>query len=295
MDTLITLEVVAAESAAVRAAVERAFGWFADIERCCSRFDSTSEVWQLAGQPGEPIVVSPLLFDMLHFALAVAEASEGAFDPAIGAQLEARGFNRNYRTGQPVVSGIAVTDPVSYRDIVLDAERRTVTLRRPLLLELGAVAKGLAIDLAARELAPYANFAIDAGGDLLLAGHNASGEPWSVGIQHPRDSAALLATLRVSDRAVCTSGDYLRHQPDQPDVHHLLDPRAGATATAAISATVIAPTAMAADALSTAAFVLGSDAGLALLAAQGVAGLIVTPALAWHVTKDFMRFCEWPS
>ena len=78
-------------------------------------------------------------------------------------------------------------------------------------------------------------------------------------------------------------------------MHHLLDPRAGATATAAISATVIAPTAMAADALSTAAFVLGADAGLALLAAQGVAGLIVTPALAWHVTKDFMRFCEWPS
>src|SRR5690348_3725449 len=115
MDTLITMEVIAAESAGVRAAVEHAFGWFAGVEQCCSRFDTTSEVWQLAGRPAEPIAVSPLLFDVLHFALAVAEASDGAFDPAIGALLEARGFNRNYRTEQPVVSGISATDLVSYR------------------------------------------------------------------------------------------------------------------------------------------------------------------------------------
>jgi thiamine biosynthesis lipoprotein len=295
MDTLITVEVVAAESAAVRAAVDQALGWFDAVERPCSRFDPASEVWQLARRPGQSVPVSPLLYDVLQFALAVAEASDGAFDPAVGALLEARGFNRNYRTGQAVVSGIAATEPVSYRDIVLDPVRRTVRLRRPLLLELGAVAKGLAVDLAARELAAFANFAIDAGGDLYLAGRNASDEPWSVGIQHPREPDALLTTLRVSDMAVCTSGDYLRRQPDRPGAHHLLDPRAREAAHAVASATVVAPTALVADALSTAAFILGPEAGVQLLAAQGVAGLIVTPALKWQTTADFSRFCKWPS
>ena len=84
-----------------------------------------------------------------------------------------------------------------------------MTLHRPLLLDLGAVAKGLAIDMAARELQPFENFAIDAGGDLYFGGCNAAGEPWSVGIRHPRGDG-LLDTLRVSDAAVCTSGDYER-------------------------------------------------------------------------------------
>ena len=61
----------------------------------------------------------------------------------------------------------------------LDPDRRTITLRRPLTLDLGAVAKGLAVDMAARELEPFRDFAIDAGGDLYLGGSNPQGEPWS--------------------------------------------------------------------------------------------------------------------
>jgi thiamine biosynthesis lipoprotein len=163
-----------------------------------------------------------------------------------------------------------------------------VTLLTPLVLDLGAVVKGLAIDLAARELEPFGDFAVDAGGDLYLGGRNGAGEAWSVGIRHPRKPGQLLTTLRVSDTAVCTSGDYERQAPADGD-HHILDARAGASATTVASATVIGPSAMVADAMSTAAFVLGPVDGMALLERHGLEGMLVTPALERHVTSGWNR------
>src|SRR6185295_14473435 len=123
------------------------------------------------------------------------------------------------------------------------------------MLDLGAVAKGLAIDLAARELTPLENFAVDAGGDLFLGGVNDEGAPWTVGIRHPRGGAAPIDSVRVSNAAVCTSGDYERRSPSGE--HHLLDPRTGHPTNEVASVTTIGESAMVADALGTAAFVLG--------------------------------------
>lgn len=177
----------------------------------------------------------------------------------------------------------------SYRDVRLDAGRKTITLVRPLILDLGAVAKGLAIDLAARELRPFRNFAIDAGGDLYLAGCNPHGEPWSIGIRHPRRGNELIESLRVSNRAVCTSGDYERQSATEDQGHHILDPRTGGSPHAAASVTVLAPTAMLADSLATAAFVLGPDDGLRFLDRPGVDGLIFTPALQRYATQGISK------
>jgi thiamine biosynthesis lipoprotein len=157
-----------------------------------------------------------------------------------------------------------------------------------LILDLGAVAKGLAIDLAARELRPFVNFAIDAGGDLYLGGHRRPDTPWSVGIRHPREDG-LLDSLLVSDTAVCTSGDYERRSPDDAHRHHILDPRRGVSADTVASVTVVAPTAMVADALATAAFVLGPIDGLRLLESQGVDGIIVSSTLERHATQGIGR------
>ena len=174
---------------------------------------------------------------------------------------------------------ISPNGDVSYRDVRVDPERQTITLRRPLLLDLGAVAKGLAVDAAARELQPFEDFAIDAGGDLYLGGRNAEGAPWSVGIRHPRIDGQLIDVLRVSDQAVCTSGDYERTVTGVEGEHHIVNPRTGASPTDVASVTVVAPSAMVADALATAAFVLGPADGIALLERHGVDGLIVTNAL----------------
>jgi thiamine biosynthesis lipoprotein len=227
-----------------------------------------------------------MLFAALEFALAVAEDTGGAFDPTVGRRMEARGFNRDYRTGAVIGASGVPDSAVSYRDVHLDHANRTVLIERPLLLDLGAVAKGLAIDLAAQELAPFGRFAIDAGGDVYLAGRNGAGEPWSVGIRHPRRDREAVEILRVSGAAVCTSGDYERPAPGTGPGHHILDPRNGESAGAVASATVVAPTAMVADALATAAFVLGPVDGLRLLERHGVEGVIYSPALERFATRD---------
>jgi thiamine biosynthesis lipoprotein len=283
MGTLVTVQVIGTSDA--DPAIESAFAWFHEIEARCTRFSPDSELMQLTSRPGAAVPVSDLLFEAVQFALKVAQESDGAFDPTVGHRMALRGFRREYRTGEivPMLPGL---DPeVSYRDLQLDAGRRTITLHRPLTLDLGAVVKGLAIDLAARELEPFQNFAIDAGGDLYLGGRNEQGEPWSIGIRHPRHDNELIATLHVSNQAVCTSGDYER--PNSTGGHHILDPRTGSTAQAVASATVVASGAMLADALATAAFVLGPEAGIRLLDRLGVDGLIVTPDLQRFQTRGF--------
>ncbi len=257
MGTLVTIHVV---RPGAEAAMERAFEWFRQIEATCTRFNPASELMQLTTKIGTAVPASAILYEAVRFAWMVAEESGGAFDPTAS---DAR-------------------DGISYRDIRLDPIQRTITLLRPLVLDLGGVAKGLAVDTAARELQPLEDFAIDAGGDLYLAGSNPEGRPWSVGIRHPRLDHQLIDSLQVSNKAVCTSGDYERGQ-------HILNPRTGAPPDSVASATVIAPTAILADALATAAFVLGPADGIELLNRVGVEGLILTPELERYETRGLFR------
>jgi len=275
MGTIVTIHVLR-EGADV--AIERAFGWFDEIERVCTRFSQSSELMQLTAQAGVAVPASPILYEAVQFARMLAEETGGAFDPTVGHRMAARGFNKEHRTGEIVRTDVVPEDDVSYRDVQLDPERKTILLRRTLTLDLGAVAKGLAVDAAARELEPFKDFAIDAGGDLYLGGLNPQGEPWSVGIRHPRRDDEMIDSVRVSNQAVCTSGDYERGQ-------HILDPRNGSSTHAVASATVVASGAMLADALATAAFVLGPEDGIQLLNRMGVDGLIVTPDLNHYETR----------
>jgi thiamine biosynthesis lipoprotein len=222
-----------------------------------------------------------MLFEAVRFAVAVAQDTDGAFDPVVGARMMAAGFDREHRSGRRLAAPAAEAN-ASFRDVLVDEQRRTIMLRCPLTLDLGAVAKGLAVDAAARELQPFRDFAIDAGGDLFLSGSNHHGAPWRVGIRHPRAEGEIVETLCLSDAAVCTSGDDARG-------HHILDARTGDAATAVASVTVIAPNAMLADALATAAFVLGARDGIALLERHGVQGVVFRPDMTRHATADYPR------
>jgi len=280
MGTLVTINVLRPGS---EEAIERAFGWFFEIEARCTRFDPASELMQLTAQAEKAVPVSAILYEAMRFALSVAEETGGAFDPTVGRRMEALGFNREHRTGRSVCSPVTAEEDISYRDVQLDPDRRTITLKRPLTLDLGAVAKGLAVDTAARELEPFRDFAIDAGGDLYMGGFDPRGVPWCVGIRHPRLDRRLIESVRVSNQAVCTSGDYERGP-------HILDPRRASAAHPEVaSATVIASGAMLADALATAAFVLGPEEGIQFLTRMGVEGLIVTPELDRYETQGLPR------
>lgn len=285
MDTAVTVECVAPEAPAA--------------EEACSRFAAGSELRRLCRRPGVAVPLSPLLLRALHLALEVARDSDGAFDPTVGADLEERGFATEYRSGHATPAGIRPSAAVSWRDVHLDLRRGTATLVRPLLLDLGGLAKGLAVDLALAALDGCAGAAVEAGGDIALRGVNPDGGPWRIGIRHPRRPGALWTTLVLGEGAVCTSGDYERHAPDGGG-HHL-DPRArsdpgpGGRAApfttgpgdALASCTVVAPNATLADALGTAAMVLGPGPGLRWLRRQGVEALLLTDALQSRQTPGW--------
>jgi len=280
MGTVVSVQVVGCSRATGKARALRALEWFSHVETASSRFLPDSELRQLCTTVGTFVPLSEMLFELLQFSLALAEATGGAFDPTVGAAMVRRGFDRDWRHGR-ATTGVATTalavehERASWRDLELDVNARTLRLCRPLLLDLGAIAKGLAVDLAARDLADLEHYAIDAGGDLYLAGTNGVGAPWTVGIRHPRIPTQFVTTLQLSGRGVCTSGDY-ENRSACGDGHHLLDPRHHhANATTAVSATVITEHAMVADGLSTAAFVMGPTDGIALLEAHGVEGMLV--------------------
>jgi thiamine biosynthesis lipoprotein len=286
MDTPVTVELVEAGADAEHR-IDRAFGWFTAVERTCSRFDPESELSQLSAQAGVAVTVSPMLFAALELALTVAVASDGALDPTVGGALAAAGFDRNYRTGERVTMATSARG-ASYRDIALDAAARTVTLARPLNLDLGAVAKGLAIDLAARELHGAHGFAVEAGGDVKAGGVSTSGRPWRIGIRDPHRPGELADAVTLSGAALCTSGGYERQ--GVAGGHHLIEPATGRSPAGLASVSVIAPSAMLADALSTAVFILGPAAGAPLLAREGVAGLFILDDGSAVEAGDFGRY-----
>ncbi|HYF90605.1 MAG TPA: FAD:protein FMN transferase [Symbiobacteriaceae bacterium] len=290
MDTVVRMTVVTSQPEWVVASrLERAFQAFGFVEQVCSRFSAQSEMARLSLQVGNPTRVSELLFQALGFALEMAEDTGGAFDPTVGRRMEVYGFNRNYLSGERRDSQADPDGPVSYRDVVLNEVHHTVLLRKPLALDLGAVAKGLAVDLAARELAPFEGFLIDAGGDIYAGGLNECGEPWTIGVRHPTCQDGVICRFRLTDMAVCTSGSYERPSPIRTDAHHLIDPRSGAAPSHLLSCTVVAPFAMLADATSTAAFILGREKGMAYLDATGLDGLFIGPSLEMHITNSLMK------
>src|SRR5690348_11631782 len=99
MDTGVNIQVISDESRErIEPAGKRALGWFETVERICTRFDRSSEVMQLLDRVGKPVKVSTLLFEVIAFAMDLAQQTGGAFDPSIGASMEQLGFNTNYKT-----------------------------------------------------------------------------------------------------------------------------------------------------------------------------------------------------
>jgi len=220
------------------------------------------------------------VLDTLRLARAVAEASGGAFDPTIHALSSLWSFDTGGRL--PSAAELAAALPrVDYERLSIGADG-AVRLPPGFALDLGAIAKGAVVDLLGAELhrRGHHSYLIDAGGDILVSGPKKGGRPWSIGIRHPRKGAAMIGVLQLGEEgpvSVVTSGDYERYfDRDGRRYHHIIDPHTGYPAEGLASVTVIAPDCATADALATAAFVLGPERGLELLERfQRAEGLLI--------------------
>jgi thiamine biosynthesis lipoprotein len=279
MDTVVQIEIVLHDKnvkEVAAAKLDQAFEMFRTVEHACSRFSLDSELMIACKMIKKQVQISPILFEPLKFALELAKLTDGEFDPTIGKTMEEQGFNRHYLTGEIMNSDFDVS--ATYKDIILDEKVRTLYLEQPLVIDLGAVAKGFAIDLAANVLKEFEGFVINAGGDLFVGGNDWYGRPWKIGIQNPNIKDQIIDEVELTNAAICTSGSYERRNVKIPGMHHIINPKTKNSPNNWVSCSVIAPFAMMADAFSTTAFLLG-EKGIKLIEDVGLTGKFITPAL----------------
>ena len=264
-----------------RRVVEAAFAAVRQVDRDMSLYRPDSDVGRLNRLSGqEEMTIRPSTAAVLRTSLGIGRKSRGALDVTITPLLNQWGF---YSVRQEAPGSRQLEDAlalVDYRRVHVDDVRGTVRLGRPgMQLDFGGVAKGFAVDRAVEALQAQGvrDGMVNAGGDLALLGHHPDGDPWVVGVRHPLTPAGLLLALSLDGGAVATSGNYLRYRVyDGRRYGHLLHPKHGYPADTALSMTVVASTAMRADALATAALVMGRD-GLDWLAGQpGVEAAMVS-------------------
>lgn len=236
-----------------------------------------------------PVVVGPALWHVLDTAMRVARATDGAFDPTWAGLSEVWCFTEG--CGLPDRAGIErALQHVGYRWVELDDAASSVRFAHAgVRLGLGGIAKGYALQAASDAMcaAGRCNHLIDAGGDVYARGAGPAG--WRVAIAHPRLPGERIDEVTLWDAALVTSGDYQRYiEVDGVRYHHILDPRTGYPPRGAIQVSVVADDPMVADALATAAMVLGPVAGLTLIEEwPGAEALVIDDGLNWARTSGW--------
>lgn len=262
MGTLAELGVVHGDERYAQAAMDAAFQELARVEAVLTRFRPDSEIGQVnVAAFGAPQPVSPETARVLRESRRWAEASSGAFDPCLARAVSLWDVGRRHQppaegevhryAGRGLYQALEV-DRFAGEDVVVFHEA-------DMGVDLGGIGKGYGVDRAVDVLRSWGiqNALVNVGGDLYAMGVSEDGDPWKVGVRSPDDPKGVAATLRMSDRAVATSGDYQQYFDYQGRrFHHLLDPRTGAPSLTRLrSVTVAADACMSADAGATTAFV----------------------------------------
>ena len=279
MGTVVEITLIGDDSEAANQAALRAFQEIKRIETLMSPWLDSSDVTRINRAAGkEWVKVSPETMEVIKKAQEISELSEGGFDITVGPLSELWRKAREKKTPPPVEDVKGKLDLVNYKKLGIDSEGKVLLKKKGMAMDLGGIAKGYAVDRAFELLMSlgYKNMIVNAGGDLRAGGLK-NNQPWSIGIQHPRDSKIILARISVSDTAVATSGDYEKFFLDQGKrYHHIFNPKDGFPTNGYQSVTILCKDGMTADALATAVFVLGPEKGYPLCQKlEGVNCLIV--------------------
>lgn len=267
---------------------------FAEIERLENLWslhcpDSELSLLNRAGRAA----VSPETRELLRLAGEISRLTGGAFDITVKPLLDA------WRAGEAagtVPDHAPLLPLVDYRGLAVEGDEARFR-QEGMQADPGALGKGLAADLAAEKLRSLGVKAgiVNIGGDMAVFGPGPHRGRWRIGIRCPRGDG-LLGTLWLTDRGVATSGDYRRYfEIAGRRYSHIVDPRSGRLAEPPQSVTVVAPGAGAADALATAAAVLGAEAAVELFdGLEGVEGLVVAPGGTVFASAGFEALAAPP-
>ncbi len=248
--------------------------WFETWEQALSRFRFDSELTHLNQTHEIPVTVSQTLWDVLQTAHCAETLTDGLVTPTVLKALIEAGYDRSFDE-LPALQTAAMPATVrtaspALMAIAFDEKTRSITLPYGTGLDFGGVAKGWAAHQAMQRLQAEGPVLVDAGGDIAISGSRADRSPWLIGIADPFHPGREIEILGLRNCGVATSGlnrrQWLRAGSLQ---HHLINPFTSRPAeTDLVTVTVVAPTVMEAEAAAKAAFILGSQDGLAWIEAR---------------------------
>ena len=267
MGTRVSVELWQDDESRGRELVAEIMNEYRRIDRDMSTYKPDSEISAVNARAAEGAVpIGEELFTLIARSLELSAASGGAFDityESVGYLYDFRA--RRHPSAAQISERLAAID---YRHVVLDRQRQTVRFEAPgVRINLGGIAKGYAVEHGAQILRSHGveHALLNAGGDTRVIGDR-RGQPWIVGVRHPRLADAVVTRLPIVDEAISTAGDYERFfEEDGRRYHHIINPQTGEPTEGILTVTVVGPDGTLTDGLDTAIFVLGVEAGLELI------------------------------
>lgn len=285
--TTVSIKVLHEDAPSAQAAIDDALQQVKTVDALMSLHQQRSQVFQLNRQ-GRVDAPDQHLLQVLAFARQLSVLTAGAFDVTVQPLWQV--FSHAAARGAlPAPNELAAARTlVNWQHI--EASARQLRLQTPgMAITLNGLAQGYALDLALAALrAKGIEHALLDTGEFGAIGRKAAGQAWMLGIQHPRQADVLSAKLPLDGRIAATSGDYETFFTPDYIHHHIFDPASGDSPTTLASVTVLAPTGMMADGLSTAFMVMGTDRALALCAKlPEVDALLIDKNGAIQTTANF--------
>lgn len=241
------------------------------IENLLTTFSDLSQTSLINANAGlSPVKVEEEVINLIERSIRVSEITDGAFDITYGS-IDKRlwNFDPDMTSLPDEATALKSVGLIDYRNVILNKEKSTVFLKnKGMRIGFGGIGKGYAADKAKLVLQKLGikSGIVNAAGDLITWGTQASGHPWTVGIADPEQTDRPFSALKISDMAIATSGSYEKFATiNGKRYSHTIDPKTGLPVSGVKSVSIICPSAELADALATPVVVMGVKIGLELI------------------------------
>jgi thiamine biosynthesis lipoprotein len=298
MGTFAHIVAVAEDSGTAKKCIQAALEEIHKVDNLMSDYKSDSEISRVNREAYEKAVqVSESTYEVLQRSVEFSKMTDGAFDVTIGplVALFRKAKESKVAPGEEQIA--LARSKVGFEKLNLDSENQTVQFAdKGMLLDLGGIAKGYAIDKAieAAQRCGAIGAMVDIGGDVRCFGLPPKGrDHWLIGLQDPNsaiegmEGGGLRLVLKITNEAVATSGDYQQFVLIEGKRYsHIMDRRTGTSAEGLSSVTIITDNATDADALATAVSVMGAEKGLALIEKMpNTEAILITPQPKYEIIK----------
>lgn len=278
--------------------INKAYARIADIENTMSTSIEGSDVNNINKNAGKAAVeVKPETLSIINMAIEYKRITKDVFNIGVGALIELWGIGKDW---QKVPTAAEIQQAKNHIDLSqLEITTNKVMIKDPdMLIDLGGIAKGYAVDEAAKVLRDngVTSAFVNMGGDVYAIGSKPDGTAWNVGIQNPAiGEGGIIAKIGLIDQSIVTSGDYERYFVENGvHYHHIIDPATGSPSrNELVSVTIISEKAIDGDVLSTAVFVMGLEEGLSFVEGlENIDAVLITRDKKMYATSGVVDKVE---